>query len=79
MNQGIERTQPVEPKVHEPMLLPAALPTQHIVLTGANGSIGGQCVEAGLADGYQVRAFVRTCANLALSHPNLATVPGNIT
>lgn len=65
MNPEIERTQPASSK--------------QILVIGANGGIGRQCVEAGLAAGYQVTALLRTPANLTLTHPNLTVVAGDVT
>lgn len=53
--------------------------TRHILVIGANGGIGRQCVDVGLSAGYQVTALVRTPSKLALSHPNLTVVPGDVT
>lgn len=67
MNPATNPKQPLEPR------------TGHILIIGANGGIGRQCVEVGLAAGYQVTAFVRNPANLTLSHPNLTIVAGDVT
>lgn len=53
--------------------------TRHIVVIGANGGIGHQCVEVGLAAGYQVTALVRNPAKLSLSHPNLSVLQADVT
>ncbi len=66
MNPETEPTQPAKSK-------------QHILVIGANGGIGRQCVEVGLAAGYQVTALVRTPAKLPLTHPNLIRVAGDVT
>ncbi len=66
MNPETERTQSAKPKLR-------------ILVIGANGGVGRQCVEAGLAAGYQVTALLRTPANLTLTHPNLTLVSGDVT
>lgn len=49
-----------------------------ILILGANGGIGRQCVEQALQAGHTVTALVRNPANLSLSHPKLSTVKGDI-
>lgn len=66
MNQETQRIQSAKPK-------------SHILVIGANGGIGRQCVEAGLAAGNQVTALLRSPANLTLTHPNLIVVAGDVT
>ena len=66
MNPATERSQ-------------SAKPNPHILVIGANGGIGRQCVEAGLAAGYQVTALLRNPANLTLTHPNLIVAAGDVT
>ena len=61
------------------MLSQPVLPTRHILVIGANGGIGRQCVELGLSAGYQVTAIVRNPLKLVLSHPNLTIAAGDVT
>lgn len=55
-----------------------AAPQQPILVIGANGGIGRQCVEVSLAAGCRVTALLRTPANLPLTHPNLTVVAGDV-
>ena len=52
---------------------------QRILIIGANGGIGGQCVEVALAAGHKVTALVRTPSKLTLTHPNLVIAAGDVT
>ncbi|HEX3933579.1 MAG TPA: NAD(P)H-binding protein [Puia sp.] len=51
----------------------------NILLFGANGGIGRQCVNQALAEGHYVTAIVRDPAKLPLSHPNLKIVKADVT
>jgi uncharacterized protein YbjT (DUF2867 family) len=42
-----------------------------LLIIGANGGIGRNCVEQALEAGHQVTAIVRNPARLPLAHPNL--------
>jgi putative NADH-flavin reductase len=50
-----------------------------LLIIGANGGIGQQCVEQALQAGHHVTALVRNPANLPLTHPNLTIVKSDIT
>lgn len=49
-----------------------------LLIIGANGGIGRQCVEQALNAGHQVTALVRNIANLPLIHQNLQVVQGDL-
>ena len=49
-----------------------------LVVIGANGGIGRQTVELALNAGHHVTALLRNPANLALTHPNLEVVKGDL-
>ncbi|MDO6430776.1 NAD(P)H-binding protein [Flavitalea sp. BT771] len=49
-----------------------------ILIIGANGGIGRQSVEIALAAGHLVTAVLRQPANLALTHPNLEIIQGDV-
>jgi putative NADH-flavin reductase len=49
-----------------------------LLIVGANGGIGRQCVELALNAGYQVTALVRNPANLRLIHQKLEVVQGDL-
>jgi putative NADH-flavin reductase len=49
-----------------------------LLIIGANGGIGRQCVEQALAKGYQVTAIVRNPSKLPLKHPSLQIVRGDV-
>jgi putative NADH-flavin reductase len=49
-----------------------------ILIIGANGGIGRQSVEIALAAGHHVTAVLRQPANLALTHPNLEIIQGDV-
>jgi putative NADH-flavin reductase len=49
-----------------------------ILIIGANGGIGRNCVEQALARGHQVTAIVRNPAKLQLKHANLQIVTGDV-
>ena len=51
---------------------------EHILILGAAGGVGRQAVEAALAEGWQVTAVLRTPAKLALTHPLLEIVKGDV-
>ncbi len=50
----------------------------NILIIGANGGIGRQTVLMALEAGHKVTAMVRSAAKLALTHPNLQVVTGDI-
>lgn len=54
------------------------LPVYRVVVIGANGGIGKETVMQALNQGHQVTAVLRTPANLAVVHPNLQLVQGDI-
>ncbi|MEZ2336916.1 NAD(P)-dependent oxidoreductase [Mucilaginibacter sp. RCC_168] len=49
-----------------------------LLIIGANGGIGRQCVELALDAGHRVTALVRNPANLPLMHQNLEVVQGDL-
>ena len=49
-----------------------------LFIAGANGGIGSQAVEQALQAGHQVTALVRDPAKLALTHPDLRIIKGDI-
>ena len=49
-----------------------------VLVAGANGGIGRQAVEQALNAGHRVRALVRNPANLAIVHPGLEIVKGDL-
>jgi putative NADH-flavin reductase len=51
----------------------------HLLIIGANGGIGRQCVNIALAQGHSVTAVLRNPAKFDLTHPNLQLVKGDIT
>jgi putative NADH-flavin reductase len=53
-------------------------PIYHILILGASGGIGRQCVDIALAEGHKVTAVLRTPAKLNLTHSNLYIVKGDI-
>jgi putative NADH-flavin reductase len=50
----------------------------HILIIGAAGGIGRQCVEVALAQGHHVTAVVRNPSKLAITHDHLKVVKGDI-
>jgi len=50
-----------------------------LLIIGANGGVGRQCVEIALEAGHHVKALVRNPANLPITHHNLQIVKGDIT
>jgi putative NADH-flavin reductase len=52
--------------------------TYQLLIIGANGGIGRQCVELALNAGHRVTALVRNPANLPLIHQNLEVVQGDL-
>lgn len=50
----------------------------NILVIGANGGIGRQCVQMALSAGHRVTAVLRTPSKLTLTHPNLEIVQGDI-
>jgi putative NADH-flavin reductase len=50
-----------------------------LLVFGATGGTGRQCVDQALAQGHQVTAFVRQPAALAVQHPDLTIIQGDIT
>lgn len=49
-----------------------------IAIFGATGSVGVHLVEQALNSGHEVTAFVRKASKLALKHPNLRCVEGDV-
>ena len=50
-----------------------------LLVFGATGGTGRQCVDQALSQGQQVTAFVRQPAALTAQHPNLTIIQGDIT
>ena len=50
-----------------------------LIIFGATGGTGRQCVDQALAQGHQVTAFVRQSAALTVQHPDLTIIQGDIT
>lgn len=50
-----------------------------LIIFGATGGTGRQCVEQALAQGHQVTAFVRQPEAVTTQHANLTVVRGDIT
>ena len=50
----------------------------NLLIIGANGGIGRQCVELALKDGHHVTALLRNPAKLNISHPNLQIIKGDV-
>jgi putative NADH-flavin reductase len=57
----------------------ATSPVYKLLIVGANGGIGRQCVEMALQAGHHVTALLRNPAKLDLHHPNLELIKGDIT
>jgi len=53
-------------------------PIYKLVIVGANGGIGRQCVEHAHQAGHLVTAILRNPAKLAIEHPNLKKVSGDV-
>jgi uncharacterized protein YbjT (DUF2867 family) len=66
------RSKPAVPRA-EP-----AEPPARILVIGATGGTGRELVSQALADGLQVTALVRNPARLALEHPQLTVVQGDV-
>lgn len=49
-----------------------------LLIVGANGGIGRQCVEMALTAGHRVTALLRIPAKLGITHPNLEIIKGDI-
>ncbi|MDJ0568030.1 MAG: NAD(P)H-binding protein [Pleurocapsa sp. MO_192.B19] len=49
-----------------------------LVIFGSTGSIGRQFVKQALEQGHSVTAFARNPAKLAIEHPNLNIVRGDV-
>ena len=49
-----------------------------LLIVGANGGIGRQCVELALQAGHHVTAILRNPAKLDLLHPNLELIKGDV-
>lgn len=49
-----------------------------LIIIGANGGIGLQCVQQALQAGHLVTAILRTPAKLKIEHPNLKKVSGDV-
>ena len=52
--------------------------TYKLLIIGANGGIGRQCIELALRAGHQVTALLRDPAKLDIGHPNLEIIKGDI-
>lgn len=52
---------------------------KRLLIIGASGGIGLECVKEALRRGYAVRAFSRAAQNIAITDPNLETVTGDAT
>ncbi len=50
-----------------------------LIIFGATGGTGRQCVDQALAQGHQVTAFVRRPEAVTAQHAHLTVVPGDIT
>ena len=50
-----------------------------LLVFGATGGTGRQCVDQALAQGHQVTAFVRQPEALTVQHPDLTIIQGDIT
>ena len=50
-----------------------------LLVFGATGGTDRECVDQALAEGHQVTAFVRQPAALAVQHPDLTIIQGDIT
>ena len=50
-----------------------------LIIFGATGGTGRQCVDQALGQGHEVTAFVRRPEALAMQHPDLTIVQGDIT
>lgn len=55
-----------------------AAPARRILVIGAAGRTGRRIVEGALARGYRVTAFARDPARLAIEHPDLSVVRGDV-
>jgi putative NADH-flavin reductase len=51
---------------------------RQVLVIGGNGGIGKQCIRVALDAGCYVTAVLRTPSKLALAHPNLTVVQGDI-
>jgi putative NADH-flavin reductase len=49
-----------------------------ILVFGATGPTGQQIIGQGLELGYEITAFVRNSGRLAIRHPNLTVITGNV-
>jgi len=78
----MDQSQPSSSDQPSPLTQPSptdqAPPPGRLLIIGANGGIGRQCVEAALAAGHHVTAILRNPANLPLTHPLLQIVKGDI-
>jgi putative NADH-flavin reductase len=52
--------------------------TYKLLIIGANGGIGRQCVELALQAGHHVTALLRDPTKLDIGHPNLEIIKGDI-
>lgn len=50
----------------------------NLLIIGANGGIGRQCVELALKEGHYVTALLRNPAKLGITHANLQVIQGDI-
>ncbi|AYL96799.1 NAD(P)-dependent oxidoreductase [Mucilaginibacter celer] len=60
------------------MKIQPELPVYNLLIIGANGGIGRQCVAQALQAGHRVTALLRNPAKLATEHPNLKKVSGDV-
>ena len=49
-----------------------------LLIFGATGTIGHELVKQALEQGHKVSAFTRTAANVALKHPKLRVIEGDV-
>lgn len=50
----------------------------NLLIIGANGGIGRQCVELALKEGHHITALLRNPAKLGISHSNLQIIKGDV-
>src|SRR3712207_2138737 len=51
---------------------------QRVLVIGATGGTGGELVSQALEQGYEVTALVRDPTKLAITHPRLTTMRGDV-
>jgi hypothetical protein len=54
------------------------LQPSRVLIIGASGGTGRQLVAQALERGYLVTAFIRNVSRLAVDHPHLTVVEGNV-